>query len=70
MYVQVNIPMYAGNFSYVISLFHTKLIFSCMQGHLKFDTKNIFVADASENLHFRPSLSEDLQQCRTRQETR
>ncbi len=33
-----------GNFSYVIFLFHTKLVFPCMQGDLnKSNTRNIFV---------------------------
>ena len=42
--IQVNIPMHAGEFVYVFILFHTKLIFSCMQGDLnKSYIRNIFV---------------------------
>jgi hypothetical protein len=41
---KVNIPMYAGEFFYVIYLFHTKLIFPWMQGDLnKSNVRNIFV---------------------------
>ncbi len=41
---KVNIPMYAGEFFYVIYLFHTKLIFLWMQGDLnKSNVRNIFV---------------------------
>jgi hypothetical protein len=41
---KVNIPMYAGEFCYVIYLFHTKLIFPWMQGDLnKSNVRNIFV---------------------------
>jgi hypothetical protein len=32
---KVNIPMHAGELFYVYFLFHTKLIFPCMQGELK-----------------------------------
>ncbi len=39
-----NIPMHAREFFYVISLFHTKFIFPCMQGDLnKSYIRNIFV---------------------------
>jgi hypothetical protein len=42
--IQVNIPMHAGEIFYVIFLFHTKLIFPCMQGDLnKSYISNIFV---------------------------
>ncbi len=41
---KVNIPMYAGELFYVFYLFHTKLIFPCMQGDLnKSNVRNIFV---------------------------
>ncbi len=41
---KVNIPMCAGEFFYVIYLFHTKLIFPWMQGDLnKSNVRNIFV---------------------------
>jgi hypothetical protein len=41
---KVNIPMHAGEFFYVIFLFHTKLIFPCMQGDLnKSYIRHIFV---------------------------
>jgi hypothetical protein len=41
---KVNIPMNAGEFFYVIYLFHTKLIFPWMQGNLnKSNVSNIFV---------------------------
>ncbi len=39
-----NIPMYAGEFFYVFYLFHTTLIFPCMQGDLnKSHVRNMFV---------------------------
>ena len=41
---KVNIPMHAGELFYVYFLFHTKLIFPCMQGELnKSYIRNIFV---------------------------
>ncbi len=41
---KVNIPMHAGEIFYVFFLFHTKLIFLCMQGDLnKSYIRNIFV---------------------------
>jgi hypothetical protein len=41
---KVNIPMYAGEFFKCFFLFHTKLIFPCIQGDLnKFHIRNIFV---------------------------
>jgi hypothetical protein len=42
--IQVNIPMHAGELFYVYFLFHTKLIFPCMQRELnKSYIRNIFV---------------------------
>jgi hypothetical protein len=55
--------MYAGEFFYVIYLFHTKLIFPWMQGDLNKSNVRIYLLDTSENSNFRPNLSEDLQQC-------
>ncbi len=41
---KVNIPMHAGEFFYVFSLFHIMLIFPCMQGKTnKSNIRNIFV---------------------------
>jgi hypothetical protein len=41
---KVNIPMHVGEFFYVLFLFHTKIIFPCMQGDLnKSYIRNIFV---------------------------
>ncbi len=41
---KVNIPMYGGEFFKCFFLFHTKLIFPCMQGDLnKFHLSNILV---------------------------
>jgi hypothetical protein len=60
---KVNIPMHAGEFFYVFILFHTKLIFPCMQGDLNKSYIRLYLLDRSENSHFRPNLSEDLQQC-------
>ncbi len=41
---KVNIPMHAGELFYVYFLFHTKLIFPCMQGELnKSYIRNMFV---------------------------
>jgi hypothetical protein len=41
---KVNIPMHARKLFYVFILFHTKIIFPCMQGNLnKSYIRNIFV---------------------------
>ncbi len=40
---KVNIPMHAGEYFFCVFLFHTKLIFPCMQGDLnKSYIRNIF----------------------------
>ncbi len=55
--------MLSSNF--ILAYYGTKLIFPipCMHGNLNKFNRGIYLLDASENLHFRPNLSEDLQQC-------
>ncbi len=61
---KVNIPMYAGKFFYVFFCSIQSQYFHVCMGIQTSPIKGKYMLDTSEKSHFRPNLSEDLQQCR------